>query len=161
MCLFPPFFGLSCFQKDAMEDSVEIVIEKLLHVTKDIVPKVIYFPQTCPLRIFLLLFHISIRLSCLGFKRSWSLLEHRVVSVWSIQMFKCMWFSLECLTCFPYLRKIFWHFHLWFQVIKSTDVVKWLGLQVIVPLLVTEDEKTLVICINCLTKVFILNLKWS
>ncbi|TYI74106.1 hypothetical protein E1A91_D07G177100v1 [Gossypium mustelinum] len=49
-------------QKDAMEDSVEIVIEKLLHVTKDIVPKVI------------------------------------------------------------------------------------------VPLLVTEDEKTLVICINCLTK---------
>lgn len=25
-----------------MEDSVEIVIEKLLHVTKDIVPKVIY-----------------------------------------------------------------------------------------------------------------------
>lgn len=29
------------FQKDAMEDSVEIVIEKLLHVTKDVVPKVI------------------------------------------------------------------------------------------------------------------------
>lgn len=27
-------------------------------------------------------------------------------------------------------------------------------LQVIVPLLVTEDEKTLVTCINCLTKVF-------
>lgn len=26
--------------------------------------------------------------------------------------------------------------------------------QVIVPLLVTEDEKTLVTCINCLTKVF-------
>lgn len=34
--LFPRYF-----QKDAMEDSVEIVIEKLLHVTKDVVPKVI------------------------------------------------------------------------------------------------------------------------
>lgn len=30
----------------------------------------------------------------------------------------------------------------------------WLTMQVIVPLLVTEDEKTLVTCINCLTKVF-------
>lgn len=30
-------------------------------------------------------------------------------------------------------------------------------LQVIVPLLVTEDEKTLVACINCLTKVRFLN----
>lgn len=29
-----------CFQKDAMENSVEIVIEKLLNVTKDTVPKV-------------------------------------------------------------------------------------------------------------------------
>lgn len=33
---------LLSLQKDAMEDSIEIVIEKLLHVTKD-VPKVIIF----------------------------------------------------------------------------------------------------------------------
>ena len=32
-----------CFQKDAMENSVEIVVEKLLNVTKDIVPKVSSF----------------------------------------------------------------------------------------------------------------------
>lgn len=32
-----------CFQKDAMENSVEIVVEKLLNVTKDIVPKVTNF----------------------------------------------------------------------------------------------------------------------
>lgn len=36
----PQYCSLICFQKDAMEDSVEIVIEKLLHVTKDVVPKV-------------------------------------------------------------------------------------------------------------------------
>ncbi|KAB2018452.1 hypothetical protein ES319_D08G230400v1 [Gossypium barbadense] len=34
-------------QKDAMEDSVEIVIEKLLHVTKDIVPKVSNEAEHC------------------------------------------------------------------------------------------------------------------
>ncbi|GMN50388.1 hypothetical protein TIFTF001_019537 [Ficus carica] len=72
-------------QKDAMEDSVEIVIEKLLHVTKDIVPKVS------------------------------SEAEH-------------------CLTL----------------VLSQYDPFRCLS--VIVPLLVTEDEKTLVTCINCLTK---------
>lgn len=36
-------FYNSCLQKDAMEDSMEIVIEKLLHVTKDAVPKVFSF----------------------------------------------------------------------------------------------------------------------
>lgn len=34
---------VSGFQKDTMEDSVEIVIEKLLHATKDLVAKV-----SCP-----------------------------------------------------------------------------------------------------------------
>lgn len=34
------YLCVCCFQKDAMENSVEIVIEKLLNVTKDIVPKV-------------------------------------------------------------------------------------------------------------------------
>lgn len=34
------YLSVYCFQKDAMENSVEIVIEKLLNVTKDIVPKV-------------------------------------------------------------------------------------------------------------------------
>lgn len=29
-------------QKNVMEDSIEIVIEKLLHVSKDVVPKVIF-----------------------------------------------------------------------------------------------------------------------
>jgi hypothetical protein len=38
-----PFPLVSCFQKDAMEDSVELVIEKLLHVAQAIVPKVTYF----------------------------------------------------------------------------------------------------------------------
>ncbi|EOX94109.1 hypothetical protein QUC31_004416 [Theobroma cacao] len=72
-------------QKDAMEDSVEIVIEKLLHVTKDIVPKVSSEAEHC---------------------------LNTVLSQYD--PFRC--------------------------------------LSVIVPLLVTEDEKTLVICINCLTK---------
>ncbi|PQQ20051.1 CLIP-associated protein isoform X2 [Prunus yedoensis var. nudiflora] len=72
-------------QKDAMEDSVEIVIEKLLHVTKDVVPKVSNESEHC----------LSIVLS-------------------QYDPFRC--------------------------------------LSVIVPLLVTEDEKTLVTCINCLTK---------
>ncbi|KAB1208773.1 CLIP-associated protein [Morella rubra] len=72
-------------QKDAMEDSVEIVIEKLLHVTKDIVPKVSNEGEHC----------LTIVLS-------------------QYDPFRC--------------------------------------LSVIVPLLVTEDEKTLVTCINCLTK---------
>ncbi|KAF2292655.1 hypothetical protein GH714_026440 [Hevea brasiliensis] len=72
-------------QKDAMEDSVEIVIEKLLHVTKDAVPKVSNEAEHC----------LSILLS-------------------QYDPFKC--------------------------------------LSVVVPLLVTEDEKTLVTCINCLTK---------
>ncbi|KAB2018449.1 hypothetical protein ES319_D08G230400v1 [Gossypium barbadense] len=72
-------------QKDAMEDSVEIVIEKLLHVTKDIVPKVSNEAEHC---------------------------LNTVLSQYD--PFRC--------------------------------------LSVIVPLLVTEDKKTLVICINCLTK---------
>lgn len=72
-------------QKDAMEDSVEIVIEKLLHVTKDVVLQVSNESEHC----------LSIVLS-------------------QYDPFRC--------------------------------------LSVIVPLLVTEDEKTLVTCINCLTK---------
>ncbi|KAK7267504.1 hypothetical protein RIF29_20179 [Crotalaria pallida] len=72
-------------QKDDMENSVEVVIEKLLHVTKDIVPKVSTEAEHC----------LTIILS-------------------QDDPFRC--------------------------------------LSVIVPLLVTEDEKTLVTCINCLTK---------
>ncbi|KAK7378548.1 hypothetical protein VNO80_03991 [Phaseolus coccineus] len=72
-------------QKGAMENSVEIVIEKLLNVTKDIIPKVSNEAEHC----------LTIVLS-------------------QYDPFRC--------------------------------------LSVIVPLLVTEDEKTLVICINCLTK---------
>ncbi|XP_042488776.1 CLIP-associated protein-like [Macadamia integrifolia] len=72
-------------QKDAMEDSVEIVIEKLLHVTKDTVSKVSNESEHC----------LTVVLS--------------------------QYDPFRCLT-------------------------------VIVPLLVSEDEKTLVTCINCLTK---------
>ncbi|XP_057438456.1 CLIP-associated protein isoform X2 [Lotus japonicus] len=72
-------------QKDTMENSVEVVIEKLLHVTKDIIPKVSNEAEHC----------LTIVLS-------------------HYDLFRC--------------------------------------LSVIVPLLVTEDEKTLVTCINCLTK---------
>ncbi|XP_076898378.1 CLIP-associated protein [Bidens hawaiensis] len=72
-------------QRDAMEDSIEIVIEKLLNLTKDTVPKVSNEAEHC----------LTIVLS-----------QH--------DPFRC--------------------------------------LSVIVPLLVTEDEKTLVTCINCLTK---------
>ncbi|KAI5395324.1 CLIP-associated protein isoform X1 [Lathyrus oleraceus] len=73
-------------QKDAMENSVEIVIEKLLNVTKDIVPKVSNEAEHC----------LTIVLS-------------------QNDPFRC--------------------------------------LSVIIPLLVTDDEKTLVTCINCLTKI--------
>ncbi|KAM7501544.1 hypothetical protein LguiB_000448 [Lonicera macranthoides] len=72
-------------QKDGVEDSFESVIEKLLHVTKDSVPKVASEAEHC----------LTIVLS-------------------KYDPFRC--------------------------------------LSVIVPLLVTEDEKTLVTCINCLTK---------
>ncbi|KAK1290925.1 CLIP-associated protein [Acorus calamus] len=72
-------------QKDAMEESVEIVMEKLLHATRDMVVKVSNEADNC----------LSIVLS--------------------------QYDPYRCLT-------------------------------VIVPLLVTEDEKTLVTCINCLTK---------
>ncbi|RAL47733.1 hypothetical protein DM860_012358 [Cuscuta australis] len=72
-------------QKVAMEDSVEIVIEKLVHVTKDAVPKVANEAEHC----------LTIVLS-------------------QYDPFRC--------------------------------------LSVVVPALVTEDEKTLVTCINCLTK---------
>ncbi|GER46087.1 CLIP-associating family protein [Striga asiatica] len=72
-------------QTDAMEDSVEIVIQRLLHVTKDSASKVS------------------------------SESEH-------------------CLTI----------------VLSQYDPIRCLS--VIVPLLVTEDERTLVTCINCLTK---------
>ncbi|KAL0383691.1 UNVERIFIED_CONTAM: CLIP-associated protein [Sesamum calycinum] len=74
-------------QKDLMEDSVEIVIEKLLHVTKDSVPKVTVFLE----------------------------LSQFLPTVFSQSY------------CFSFL-------------------------QVIVPSLVTEDEKTLITSINCLTK---------
>ncbi|XP_071721566.1 CLIP-associated protein-like [Rutidosis leptorrhynchoides] len=72
-------------QKNTMEESVEIVIEKLLNLTKDPVPNVSSEAEHC----------ISVVLS-------------------QYDPFRC--------------------------------------LSVIVPLLVTEDEKTLVTCINCLTK---------
>ncbi|KAJ8899239.1 hypothetical protein K2173_012773 [Erythroxylum novogranatense] len=72
-------------QKDAMEDSVEIVVEKLLQVTKDIIPKVASEAEHC----------LTVMLS-------------------QYDPFRC--------------------------------------LSVVVPLLVTEDEKTLIDCINCLTK---------
>nr|XP_043619104.1 CLIP-associated protein [Erigeron canadensis] len=72
-------------QRDAMEDSVEIVIEKLLNLTKDTIPKVSNEAEHC----------VTVVLS-------------------QYDPFRC--------------------------------------LSVIVPLLVTEDEKTLVTCINCLTK---------
>lgn len=73
------------YQKDSMDDSVEIVLEKLLHVTKDVVAKVSNEAEQC----------LTVVLS--------------------------QYDPFRCLT-------------------------------VIVPLLVNEDEKTLVTCINCLTK---------
>ncbi|CAA0815256.1 CLIP-associated protein [Striga hermonthica] len=72
-------------QKDTMEDSVEIIIERLLHVTKDSAPKV----------------------------------------------------SSESEHCLA-------------MVLSQYDPIRCLS--VIVPLLVTDDERTLVTCINCLTK---------
>ncbi|KAJ8534609.1 hypothetical protein K7X08_016337 [Anisodus acutangulus] len=72
-------------QRDSMEDSVEIVIEKLLNVTKDVAPKVSNEAEHC------------------------------------LTMVLSQYDPLRCLS-------------------------------VVVPLLVTEDEKTLVTCINCLTK---------
>lgn len=72
-------------QRDAMEDSIEIVAEKLLHLTKDTIPKVSTEAEHC-----------------------------LTVVMTQYDPFRC--------------------------------------LSVIVPLLVTEDEKTLVTCINYLTK---------
>ncbi|CAL9076317.1 unnamed protein product [Musa textilis] len=75
-------------QKSEMEDSIEIVTEKLLHVTKDVVAKV----------------------------------------------------SNEANQCLNI-------------ILSQFDPFRFLS--VIVPLLISDDEKTLVICINCLTKVFL------
>jgi CLIP-associating protein 1/2 len=72
-------------QKDAIEDSIEIVLEKLLHVTKDVVAKISNEANQC----------LNILLA-------------------KYDPFRC--------------------------------------LAVIVPLLVSDDEKILVVCINCLTK---------
>ncbi|XP_076883257.1 CLIP-associated protein-like [Bidens hawaiensis] len=72
-------------QKDSMEDSIEIIFEKSLHLTKDTIPKVSTEAEHC----------LSVVLS-------------------QYDPFRC--------------------------------------LSIIVPLLVTEDEKALVTCINCLTK---------
>ncbi|XP_062226123.1 CLIP-associated protein-like [Phragmites australis] len=72
-------------QKDAIEDSIEIVLEKLLHVTKDVVAKISNEANQC-LNVLLVKY----------------------------DPFRC--------------------------------------LAVIVPLLVSDDEKILVVCINCLTK---------
>nr|XP_016461590.1 PREDICTED: CLIP-associated protein-like [Nicotiana tabacum] len=72
-------------QRDAMEDSVEVVIEKLLNATKDVAPKVANEAEHC------------------------------------LTMVLSLYDPFRCLS-------------------------------VVVPLLVTEDEKTLVTCINCLTK---------
>jgi len=73
-------------QKDAIEDSMEIVLEKLLHVTKDVVAKISNEANQC----------LNVLLA-------------------KYDPFRC--------------------------------------LAVIVPLLVSDDEKILVVCINCLTKV--------
>ncbi|KAJ0963664.1 hypothetical protein J5N97_028786 [Dioscorea zingiberensis] len=72
-------------QKGAMEDSIEIVVEKLLHATKDAVAKVSNEAHNCLTKVL------------------------------------AQYDPFRCLT-------------------------------VVVPLLVSDDEKTLVICINCLTK---------
>jgi CLIP-associating protein 1/2 len=72
-------------QKDAIEDSIEIVLEKLLHVTKDVVAKISNEANQC----------LNVLLA-------------------KYDPFRC--------------------------------------LAVIVPLLVSDDEKILVVCINCLTK---------
>ncbi|KAM3388114.1 hypothetical protein ACQJBY_010718 [Aegilops geniculata] len=72
-------------QKDAMEESIEIVLEKLLHVTKDVVAKISNEANRC----------INVLLA-------------------KYDPFRC--------------------------------------LAVVVPLLVSDDEKMLVVCINCLTK---------
>ncbi|XP_037478432.1 CLIP-associated protein-like isoform X2 [Triticum dicoccoides] len=72
-------------QKDAMEESIEIVLEKLLHVTKDVVAKISNEVNRC----------INVLLA-------------------KYDPFRC--------------------------------------LAVVVPLLVSDDEKILVVCINCLTK---------
>ncbi|XP_009799876.1 CLIP-associated protein [Nicotiana tabacum] len=72
-------------QRDAMEDSVEVVIEKLLNATKDVALKVANEAEHC------------------------------------LTMVLSLYDPFRCLS-------------------------------VVVPLLVTEDEKTLVTCINCLTK---------
>ncbi|CAL5026552.1 unnamed protein product [Urochloa decumbens] len=72
-------------QKDAIEDSVEIVLEKLLHVTKDVVAKISNEANQC------------------------------------LNVLLAKYDPFRCLT-------------------------------VIVPLLVSDDEKILVVCINCLTK---------
>ncbi|CAN6235566.1 unnamed protein product [Urochloa humidicola] len=72
-------------QKDAIEDSIEIVLEKLLHVTKDAVAKISNEANQC------------------------------------LNVLLAKYDPFRCLT-------------------------------VIVPLLVSDDEKILVVCINCLTK---------
>ncbi|WOL00181.1 CLIP-associated protein [Canna indica] len=77
--------GMLNNQKSEMEDSIEIVIEKLLHVTKDVAVKV----------------------------------------------------SKEANQCLN-------------VILSEFDPFRFLS--VVVPLLVSDDEKTLVICINCLTK---------
>jgi len=82
-----------------------------------------------------------------GFHWSWAMFDHSLVPIRSFQMLKRMYIEL------------FSRPHLFYCFVSSSwfNLSNMSLLQVIVPLLVTEDEKTLVACINCLTKVRFMN----
>lgn len=135
-----------------MEDSVEVVIEKLLNATKDVAPKVnSHLDEVIMLKIslpsFLMCYIVQVANEA----------EHCLTMVLSLyDPFRCL--SVSSCVSFEFAQQDIWissfHFSLGSHGLFAIPISdKLLFLQVVVPLLVTEDEKTLVTCINCLTKV--------
>lgn len=81
-------------QKDAMEDSIEIVIEKLLHIAKDAVSKVPLFSSVVYYRlrpnVTPSLEPNSIQILCSGFYWSREMLIYYFIRIWSFPMSECM-----------------------------------------------------------------------
>lgn len=143
--LFLNFTNIYFCQKDAIEDSIEIVLEKLLHVTKDVVAKVL---PSFILAIVIQTWSFVLKNFCCRADFKWSkpMLKCSFGKIWPFQMSCCMYkylISSIIVAASVSTGCNLVYFVWWYLVL----------LQVIVPLLVSDDEKILVVCINCLTKV--------
>jgi len=125
-----------------MEESIEIVLEKLLHVTKDDFVKVYFlsFQKFSPF------FHATVFLMLIQVANE----AHRCLNVMLAK-----YDPYRCPSVCPVLIN---EKNIPTSLPVTTSNLHFpgfslLALQIIVPLLASDDEKTLVMIINCLTKV--------